>query len=140
MGFVQQILRWITNRRPALASGPVRVWNMTRQVELAYRIDVADTGRKRRKGLLSHSSLACGEGMWIVPCESVHTFGMRFAIDLVYLDRDKVVLKIRHGVSPWRISACLSAHSVLELASGSVCRTGTSLGDILEFIPAEPSV
>jgi len=65
---------------------------------------------------------------------------MRFAIDLIYLDRDKVVLKIRHGVSPWRISACLSAHSVLELASGSVCRTGTSLGDILEFIPAEPSV
>ena len=133
MGFVQQILRWITNRGPALASGPVRVLNVTRQVELAHRVDVADTGRKRRKGLLSHSSLTCGEGMWIVPCEAVHTFGMRFAIDLIYLDRNKVIMKISHSVSPWRMSACLSAHSVLELASGSVRRTETELGDRLEF-------
>jgi uncharacterized membrane protein (UPF0127 family) len=71
--------------------------------------------------------------MWIVPCEAVHTVGMRFAIDLVYLDRNHVVLKTRHGVTPWRISACLSAHSVLELASGSVRRTGTQPGDRLEF-------
>jgi uncharacterized membrane protein (UPF0127 family) len=65
---------------------------------------------------------------------------MHFAIDLVYLDRNKVVVKIRHDVSPWRMSGCLSAHSVLELASESVCRTGTTVGDILEFIPDEPSV
>ena len=133
MGFVQQILRWITNRGPALASGPVRVSNVTRQVELAHRVDVADTGRKRRKGLLSHSSLAYGEGMWIVPCEAVHTFGMRFAIDLIYLDRNNVILKIRHSVPPWRMSACLSAHSVLELASESVRKTGTKPGDRIKF-------
>jgi uncharacterized protein len=133
MVFVQRILHRITKRGPALASGPLRVSNATRQTELAHRVDVANSSRKRRKGLLGRESLAAGEGMWIVPCESVHTFGMRFAIDLVYLDRNNVVKKIRHEVPPWRISACLSAHSILELASGSVRRTGTKPGDRLEF-------
>jgi uncharacterized membrane protein (UPF0127 family) len=58
---------------------------------------------------------------------------MQFAIDLVFLDRDKVVKKVRYGVVPGRLSMCLSAHSVLELASGSVRPTGTVPGDKLEF-------
>jgi hypothetical protein len=61
---------------------------------------------------------------------------MQFPIDLVYLDRNKRVKKVRHAVPPWRLSACLSAHSVLELASGSVQRTQTKPGDELEFRPA----
>jgi hypothetical protein len=97
---------------------------------------VADYGAKRRKGLLGRETLSAGEGLWIVPCESVHTFGMRFPIDLVYLDRDKRVKKIRSDVPPWRMSVCLSAHSILELASGSIRRTGTKPGDMLEFSPA----
>jgi len=133
MVLVQRILDRLAKHGSAKASGPVRVSNATRQVELAYRVDVADNGRKRRKGLLGRESLAAGEGMWIVPCEAVHTLGMRFAIDLVYLDRNNMVMKIRHGVPPWRMSACFSAHSVLELASGSVRRTGTMPGDRLEI-------
>jgi len=107
--------------------------NVTRQVELAGCIDVADCNQKRRKGLLGRKELRAGEGLWIVPCEAIHTFGMRFPIDLVYLDRDKRVKKVRHEVPPWRLSACLSAHSVLELAPGSIRTTGTSPGDRLEF-------
>ena len=73
-----------------------------------------------------------------MPCESVHTFGMKFPIDLVYLDRKKKVKKVRSDVPPWRLSACLSAHSVLELASGTIRTTQTRPGDTLEFSPALP--
>jgi hypothetical protein len=62
---------------------------------------------------------------------------MRFPIDLVYLDRKKKVKKIRSGVPPWRLSACLSAHSVVELASGTVQLTRTQPGDKLEFLSAD---
>jgi hypothetical protein len=131
---------WILDRlaqRPSRKPDALlRISNLTRQAELAHCVDVADEGIKRRKGLLGREALSAGEGLWIVPCESIHTFGMQFPIDLIYLDRDKRVKKIRDGVPPWRISACLSAHSVLELASGSIRRTGTKPGDRLEFSSA----
>jgi len=132
------ILDHVVRRRPPAADVRLMISNLTRQTELAHCVDVADHGAKRRKGLLGREALSAGEGLWIVPCESVHTFGMRFPIDLVYLDRDKRVKKIRNDVPPWRISACLSAHSVLELASGSIRRTGTKPGDTLEFSSAPP--
>jgi uncharacterized membrane protein (UPF0127 family) len=116
----------------------MKVVNFTRQTELANCVEVADNGATRRKGLLGRSELAAGEGLWIVPCESVHTFGMKFPIDLVYLDRKKKVKKVRSDVLPWRLSACLSAHSVLELASGTINTTHTRPGDTLEFSPAFP--
>ena len=116
----------------------LRILNLTRQSVLADSVEVADHGATRRKGLLGRSGLADGEGLWIVPCESVHTFGMKFPIDLVYLDRKKKVKKVRSGVPPWRLSACLSAHSVLELASGTISTTKTRPGDTLEFSPALP--
>jgi uncharacterized membrane protein (UPF0127 family) len=116
----------------------LKVLNLARQAVLADRVEIADHGATRRKGLLGRSGLPAGEGLWIVPCESVHTFGMKFPIDLVYLDRNKKVKKVRSGVPPWRLSACLSAHSVLELASGTIHRTQTKPGDTLEFSPALP--
>jgi uncharacterized membrane protein (UPF0127 family) len=120
-------------RRSAASDLHLRIWNLTRQTELAHCVDVADNSAKRRKGLLGREGLSAGEGLWIVPCEAIHTFGMQFPIDLVYVDRDKRVKKVRSDVSPRRISACLSAHSVLELASGSIRRTQTKRGDKLEF-------
>jgi uncharacterized membrane protein (UPF0127 family) len=116
----------------------LKVSNLTRQAVLADCVEVADHGATRRKGLLGRSGLPAGEGLWIVPCESVHTFGMKFPIDLVYLDRNKKVKKVRSAVPPWRLSACLSAHSVLELASGTIHTTQTRPGDRLEFSPALP--
>jgi uncharacterized membrane protein (UPF0127 family) len=113
----------------------LKVLNITRQAVLADRVEIADHGATRRKGLLGRNGLPAGEGLWIIPCESVHTFGMRFSIDLVYLDRNKKVKKVRSGVPPWRLSACLSAHSVLELASGTIHMTQTRPGDVLEFSP-----
>ena len=78
-------------------------------------------------------SLREGEGLWIVPCEAVHTFAMRFAIDLVYLDRHHRVVKTRSNVRPWRISGSLRAHSVLELAAGVIEQTRTAPGDRLKL-------
>jgi uncharacterized membrane protein (UPF0127 family) len=109
----------------------VQVRNQTRNVILGHAIDVADSSAKRRTGLLKHTSLEPGTGLWIVPCESVHTFFMKFPIDLVYLDKKHKVRKVRHAVQPWRLSACLSAHSILELPAGAAAETGTQAGDEL---------
>src|SRR5665213_451608 len=113
-----------------------KILNLTRQVVLADRVEVADRGAKRSKGLLGRSGLGPGEGLWIVPCAAVHTFGMCFPIDLVYLDRKKRVNKVRSGVRPWRLSGYLFAHSVLELASGTAHQTQTKPGDKLDFSSA----
>jgi uncharacterized protein len=109
----------------------VKVRNETRKTVVAEAAELADTSAKRRTGLLKHTGLKPGEGLWIVPCESVHTFFMKFPIDLVYLDKKRKVRKVRHAVPAWRLSACLAAHSVLELPAGTVERTGTAVGDEL---------
>jgi len=114
----------------------IEVTNASRQVVVARFVKVADQGATRRKGLLGRKLLGVGEGLWIVPCESVHTIGMQFPIDLIYLDRALKVKKVVHEVPRWRFSACFSAHSVLELAAGSVRPTQTMRGDQLRFQPA----
>jgi uncharacterized membrane protein (UPF0127 family) len=116
----------------------IKIQNLTRQAEIASCAEVADTAAARNKGLLGRSGLPAGGGLWIVPCGSVHTFFMKFAIDLVYINRRKKVKKIRSSVGPWRISACLSAYSILELPVGTIHSTGTQRGDQLEFVPVIP--
>jgi uncharacterized membrane protein (UPF0127 family) len=116
------------------------VTNQLRSTVLATSLEVADTGPKRNKGLLGRDGLAPGGGLWIVPCESVHTFFMRFPIDLVYLDRSNTIRKVRSSVGAWRMSACLSAHSILELPAGTIHATQTQVGDVLEFAPASAPV
>jgi hypothetical protein len=125
-----------TSRRSVTPETRFKVTNSTRGTVLATQLEVADSGPKRTKGLLGRDGLAPGEGLWIVPCESVHTFFMRFPIDLVYLDRKNIVKKVKSEVGAWRISACLSAHSVLELPACTICNTLTEPGDTLEFLPA----
>jgi uncharacterized membrane protein (UPF0127 family) len=111
----------------------LRVANLERGTLLATRMEVADTSPKRNKGLLGRNYLAPGEGLWILPCDAVHTFGMRFPIDLIYLDRKNKIKKLLSNVPPWRLSACLPAHSILELPAGTIRDTETYLGDTLEF-------
>ena len=111
----------------------IHVRNTTRDVVLADGASVADSSQSRRTGLLKHTGLAQGDGLWIVPCESVHSFFMKFTIDVLYLDKQHKVKKIRPEMAPWRASACLTAHSVLELPAGTIARTGTQAGDQLEI-------
>jgi uncharacterized membrane protein (UPF0127 family) len=122
-----------TSQPPA----PLKIRNLTRQTELACCVETANTATTRNKGLLGRTGLPDGGGLWIVPCESVHTFFMKFPIDLVYIDRNKKVKKVRSSVGPWRLSACFSAHSILELPAGAANHAETQRGDQLEFSPAE---
>lgn len=88
------------------------------------------------KGLLGRKAedFPPGSGLWIVPSQGVHTIGMGFAIDVVYLDSDQRVIHLCHKLSPYRIAAIkLKARSVVELPSGTLARTQTSLGDKLEL-------
>jgi uncharacterized protein len=109
------------------------VRNLIRETDLGTNVVLAGSHETRSKGLLGREGLDPGGGLWIVPCESVHTFFMRFAIDLVYLDRQHRVRKVRSAVGPWRLSACLSAHSILELPAGTILASGTQEGDQLEL-------
>jgi uncharacterized membrane protein (UPF0127 family) len=97
------------------------------------RCVVADKTLPRMKGLLGRSSLASGEGLLIRPAPSVHTFFMRFAIDVVFLSRDGDVLKLARSVRPWRARSCRRAYAVLELAAGEAERRGLAAGDRLEL-------
>ena len=107
--------------------------NRTRGTVLADRAGVADTPPLRNRGLLKHTHLDPGEGLWIVPTQSIHMFFMKFAIDVAYLNKSRKVVKVVRDLKPWRISACLTAHSVLELPVGILEESRTQKGDQLEF-------
>jgi len=111
-----------------------RVRNVTRGTSIGDAVETAESSEARRTGLLKHNKLDQGAGLWIIPCEAVHTFFMKFAIDLIYLDRKHKVRGIVREVRPWRFSICLPARSVLELPQGTIDRTNTRKGDQLELL------
>ena len=111
----------------------LRVQNISSETVLADRALIADTSKTRKTGLLRHERLDPGEGLWITPCEGVHTVGMKFPIDVLFLDKQRKVVKIRAAMPRWRMAACLRAHSVLELPSGMAAATNTARGDRLEL-------
>jgi len=108
--------------------------NLTKKTVLASALEVAGTGASRSRGLLGRAGLAPGEGMWIVPCESVHTFFMRFPIDLVFLNRRGRIVRIMPSVTPWRLTApVFGARSVLEIEAGAAQRASSRAGDQVRF-------
>jgi hypothetical protein len=114
------------------------VYNRTREVFVATETTVADTYVRRLVGLLGKTSRWArpGRGLLIVPSHGVHTIGMLFPIDLVYLDHDNKVVHVEEHVRPFSISkVCLRAKSVLELPPHTIYRTGTRVGDRFEIAP-----
>ncbi len=107
--------------------------NVTKGTVLGGEIELADTPRSRARGLLGTHSLAPGEGMWLKPCRNVHTMGMRYPIDLAFLDHRFRVVRTVENLPPARISPLVwRARSVVELPAGRLRETGTEPGDILE--------
>jgi uncharacterized membrane protein (UPF0127 family) len=101
---------------------------------LARAVRVADTHVQRAIGLLGRRSLEPGEALWIVPSRGVHTWGMRFAIDVVALDRDGRVVDVVRDMRPWRVRLPRAGTvGVLELPVGTVESSGTSVGHSLVF-------
>jgi uncharacterized membrane protein (UPF0127 family) len=111
-----------------------KVRNVTRGTSIGDGVETAESSAQRRKGLLKHEKLDEGSGLWIIPCEAVHTFFMKFALDLIYIDRRNIVKAVVRNVRPWRFSICLPAHSVIELPTGTIDRTSTQKGDQLELL------
>lgn len=98
---------------------------------LAASAELALDSAGRRRGLLGRDSLAADEAMVIAPSESVHTFGMRFAIDVIFVSRQGRVLKIREHMQRSRISVAWRAFAVIEMSAGSAARHGLRVGDVL---------
>lgn len=115
----------------------VEVMNTTRSCLLGARVSVADTSASRMKGLLGHTGLAPGEGLVIDPCNSIHTFFMKFTIDVLFVGRDDRVVRVLHAVPPWRLTwIYFRANRVVELPAGTLKASGTRAGDVLSFRPA----
>lgn len=93
------------------------------------RIRVAERWWQRAIGLLATPEQSVADGLWLEPCNSVHMFGMRYPIDVVYLTNQGTVMKIVHRLAPLRMSACFKAHSVVELRAGLAAKLGIVVGD-----------
>jgi len=111
-------------------------FNRTRSAYLAREVRLADTHWSRLIGLMTTKPehFHGGQGLWIIPCRGVHTMGMRFPIDVVYLDGQQDVVHMEEGLRPWRVAPVkISAKSVLELPPRTLRATGTALGDRIEI-------
>jgi uncharacterized membrane protein (UPF0127 family) len=95
------------------------------------RCELADGFFSRFRGLLGRRGLDSGEGLLLSPSSSVHTMFMRFPIDVVFLDRDRKVVGVRHGVRPWRVAGARRAVAALELPVGAAAEAGVEEGEVL---------
>jgi uncharacterized membrane protein (UPF0127 family) len=112
----------------------MRIRNARNGRELSAKVEVADLIWQRMKGLLGRDRLDPGESLWIRPCRSIHTVGMRFPIDVVFLDKSNMVVAARERLQPNRFTRLyLKAVSVLELPEGTLAAADTRAGDRLEI-------
>ena len=115
----------------------VAILNQTTCAEVGQGIRRAETSLARLVGLLGRSSLDAGEGIWICPSSGIHTFGMRFVIDVVGLDREMRVVKLWPRVKPQRMTSIhIAVKSVLELAAGEIEARSIQVGHVLHARPA----
>lgn len=111
---------------------PQQLVNKTQNRVLTQDLYVASTLFQRTKGLLGHAQLRSDEMLWILRCNSIHTFFMRFAIDCVFLNKQMLVCAIKSNVAPWRlIVPIFKASSVIEMKSGKALELKIELGDQL---------
>jgi uncharacterized protein len=119
----------------------IYVYNKTREAFIATEATLADSYLGRLVGLLGKTKrwAQLGRGLWIIPSHGVHTIGMLFPIDLVFLSKENQVVHVEEHLRPFRISSVsLKATSVLELPPHTIYRTGTQIGDQLEIKRLDP--
>ena len=111
-------------------------YNKTRQTFLATQMRVANTHLARLRGLMTvnPARFLHGQALWILPCHGVHTWLMRFAVDVIYFDRNHTVVHIEESLRPWRFAPVrMDAESVLELPPHTIFNSGTRIGDKFEL-------
>ncbi len=115
-----------------IMNNPIRITNTTRNTLIASRVITADTFLSRLKGLLGRKSLEKGEAFLIPRCIAVHTFFMKFSIDIIFIDSDSNVTKTVKNLKPFRISPCFpGTYGAIELPAGTIEQTNTETGDKL---------
>lgn len=111
----------------------MKIINQTKGAIISQQTRMADTFFSRLKGLLGTASLPEGQGLIIRPCNSIHTFGMRYDIDVLFVDGHNQVRKIVSAIAPGKIAMCRSSEYVIELPAGTAEATGTEIGDQLKW-------
>jgi uncharacterized protein len=122
-----------------LVSSPDQLWGLQEVGSgriLATHLNGAFDSATRKKGLLGREGLASGEGLVIAPCGGVHTFFMRFAIDVLFVARDGRVVKVHRAVKPWRLALAVRAFCAIELPAGVTAASGIRAGDRVALVAA----
>lgn len=117
----------------------LRLVNERTGAVLATRLEAAFTSAARRRGLLGRHGLTTGGAVVIAPCFAVHTWFMKFPIDIVFASRDGRVARVRSRVRPWRVSVAWTAFATIELGAGVADEAGVRRGDRLIIQPAGPA-
>ena len=119
----------------------IRIVNLTRGTLLGTRIELADSWWGRFRGFLGRDEPKKGEGILLVPCNAVHTYGMTFDLDLVFLGASGGVLATVEELQPGKRSArVLGSRYVLEVPAGTIRATGTTVGDTFSWTPANSTI
>jgi hypothetical protein len=114
----------------------MKIINVTKNTPVADNLKIASSFLSRSKGLLGRKSLNPAEGLLLKPCNSIHMFFMRFAIDVVFLSPEHVVLKAIQEIKPWRLSPLVrGAQEALELPVGTIVSAQIEPGDFLLLVP-----
>jgi uncharacterized protein len=113
----------------------VQLLNERTRKAIAESVEVAETRQARRRGLLGRDGLHDGAALMLTPCFAVHTAFMRFAIDVVFVDRDGCVVRTVRRVQPWSIAIAWRARSVVELPAGRLESLAVEIGDRLYLAP-----
>ncbi len=107
--------------------------NGAQQELLLPVLEVTESAWERMKGLLGTQPLTAEQGLWIEPCNSVHTFFMGYPLDVVYVDRQRRVCHRVEALKPWRCSAAFKAAAVIEMQVGQIQRNNIQVGDQLQW-------
>lgn len=110
--------------------------NLTTDRRIATRVDIADTRRARRRGLLGRRYMEIGTALVLVRSWAVHTAFMKFSIDLIFVDRHGRVIHIVEALRPWRAAASLRAEAVIELPAGALRDGAVRIGECVCVVPA----
>jgi len=98
-----------------------------------FDVCIARVFLARLKGWMLRRAEVATTGLWLIPCDAIHTFFMRFEIDVLFLDANRQIIVVDHRVKPWRIRACFDATSVIELPAGRASALSLAVGDRLEI-------
>ena len=117
---------------------PVWLVNERTQCVIARQVHVALSRRARRRGLLGRSGIDATAALVLAPCWTIHTAFMRFAIDVLFVDREGRALRVVHALKPWRTAASVRAYAAIELKAGVAKEHGVEVGDCLRLASAAP--